>query len=317
MARHLLRPLALFEGSYGLLTLDAAVKTAIVFVHGFWGNADTTWQAFQTLVDSPEAVTAPFENCDLYFLDYPCAKQTIDASASQILEVLTTIYPTVAATSFKQPSSTLGSILELHSNYVTPDCTERSYDNLILIGHSAGAVVLRRVILQIAKAQIGSTEADHIARAQILKARLLLFSPAHLGFRLSKVMDSVSASFWPISIFTAGWQMTRGKCYIDLLPDSPVLTSIRDQTERAAESRKEVSALRADVLFGNDEDVVFRGEYSCDHSCAPIKGKGHTDVCKPTEDYLEPLEFLAEAINGQSPIQLGKFRRPVARLPRS
>src|SRR5262245_693449 len=40
-----------FDGSYALISSHASTTTAIVFVHGFWGDSYSTWQDFQVLVD--------------------------------------------------------------------------------------------------------------------------------------------------------------------------------------------------------------------------------------------------------------------------
>src|SRR5947208_1132935 len=37
--------------SYGLLVDGQPCNTAIVFVHGFWGDSEKTWWQFQTLPD--------------------------------------------------------------------------------------------------------------------------------------------------------------------------------------------------------------------------------------------------------------------------
>src|SRR2546426_524830 len=57
-----------FAGTHGWLT-EEAPTTALVFVHGFFGDAVTTWQDFQGLIDH-EAQLQDFSKLDLYFYDF-------------------------------------------------------------------------------------------------------------------------------------------------------------------------------------------------------------------------------------------------------
>ena len=51
--------------SYALVSDADSVDTAIVYVHGFLGDAQTTWEQLQYYVDRLR--DEPFQDSDLYF----------------------------------------------------------------------------------------------------------------------------------------------------------------------------------------------------------------------------------------------------------
>jgi hypothetical protein len=55
-------------------------------------------------------------------------------------------------------------------------------------------------------------------------------------------------------------------------------------------------ALRAVVLWGRDENVVFNDDYPADDTRESVDGKDHRSICKPTHDYTLPLEFVRDGI---------------------
>jgi hypothetical protein len=73
-----------------------------------------------------------------------------------------------------------------------------------------------------------------------------------------------------------------------------VLSSLRDTTERLASIYREVMpSLSANVVWGMGERFVYVGSFQFDKEHDPIEGKGHASLCKPTFDYLFPLDFVA------------------------
>ena len=75
----------LAAGSYALLTERASAKTAIIFVHGFWGCPEKTWVQFQTLIDSVQQTMPWWATYDAFFYAYRDQEQ-ISPNAASLLE---------------------------------------------------------------------------------------------------------------------------------------------------------------------------------------------------------------------------------------
>ncbi len=82
--------------------------------------------------------------------------------------------------------------------------------------------------------------------------------------------------------------------YQNLRPGSPTLVDLRKETESLYEKHK-IQALKALSVFGEKEDVVFIGSYCHDEQLPTEKGHTHTSICKPTRQYVKPLEFVTHA----------------------
>jgi hypothetical protein len=72
------------------------------------------------------------------------------------------------------------------------------------------------------------------------------------------------------------------------------LTQLRERTLELASRIQNCESLRPYILWGDDEDVVIPENFKSD---LPERGrfepdKGHMDICKPTDYYLTPLEFI-------------------------
>src|SRR5262249_58523550 len=68
--QHYYHRLETFDGSFAMLSLQPKVRRAVVFVHGFGGDAYGTWSQFQLLIDQVESVSSAFADVDLYFFQY-------------------------------------------------------------------------------------------------------------------------------------------------------------------------------------------------------------------------------------------------------
>ena len=75
---------------------------------------------------------------------------------------------------------------------------------------------------------------------------------------------------------------------------SEILTAIRDHTEFYSARYSQLSALRADVLWGDKEAVVQVGNYRDDSRSRFAPGHDHVSVCKTDPDYLLPVQFTRE-----------------------
>lgn len=253
-----------------MLTARETANTAVVFVHGFDGDPETTWQDFQTLIDAAIGTPEEWSKSDAYFFDYESVSQSIDNSAYDFTLFVQQIFPRLVLPLDEAATTTVGS---------------RRYDKLVLVGHSQGCVVIRAAV-----AYIGKLAGHDPARAPILQARLSLFAPALFGYV-------------PSGIFGVIVTLTGIKLLHDLfVAHSPSATEMKDKeylnqlrriTEYYFQQSPGTLAYSAHVLFGREEQVVVRQRYIQDCAHAPQEGKDHLQICKPNIDYLRPLKFVS------------------------
>ena len=262
-------------GGYALISESPDVDTAVVFIHGFLGDADGTWLNFQEMIDSRHAQYPMWARCDTFFFSYPSFFQEITDSAEQFLNFLSTIYPS--------PPDWLFSISEFVPNVpatvLALDLPEHIYKNLILVGHSEGCVVIRRAVTIAYK--------SGVQHAILGSGMLRLFSPAHLGFqptgwiRACLGVGRVEAIVMPLLNLSPAFAEMKEKELLD---------QIREDTTAFWEEAH-LSVMRARVLFGK-ERVVVKGEFQNDILETSEPTKNHVSICKPRADYDRPINFV-------------------------
>lgn len=290
-------------------------ETAVVFVHGFGiygfgGSPTSTWGDFEHLIDELEEQRAAWSRCDLFFYGYRSHNQI-----TPLGEDLVRFVSAVAARNetltlqieFALPSSSkkmYGSPLSLSLGRGTDP-----YKNLFLVGHSTGAVVIREAIRLKLKevtarghdltnwfAQAlrpGDAEyRDWFIARTFAGSFLRLFAPAHLGVMGAGLLGAVSSLPRIEKVVNA--YLRCNPLYQNLRQGSPTLVDLRRETEALYERHK-IQALKAVTLFGEKEDVVFTGSYFHDEQLPTEKNQSHTSVCKPTRQYVKPLEFVTHA----------------------
>ncbi len=313
-----------------MLSSHPATRTAIVFVHGFAGNAVSTWSQFQRLVDEAALDDAWWRTADLYFYGYAGVSQTTNQSATDLLRFMERVFPAPQAGYFI-PRLKPSAASPLFGGTQPPalrDAPHR-YDELVLVGHSEGGVVLRLALRELARehdkrhrAEPGPpatgvhdllarsraeggwdaarwvSEAEALAGAQapppapLLTAALRLFAPAISGAAPSGVAGVVYHSFIGAVVrpFLSG-----SSAFNDLQPGSSVLAGLRSETERYAERYPQLRALAAHILWGKSDGIVTDESYAPDRADTEA-GKSHTAVCKPTPSYCRPLDFVQRGL---------------------
>jgi pimeloyl-ACP methyl ester carboxylesterase len=281
------------EGAMALLASEPEI--AVIFVHGFWGDSRSTWIDFQNLVDDLDGQSPLWSQCDLFFYCY--------RSRDQIASLAEDFYSFIK-----------NDYQRLHFQAVLPSSLRLSprlprssveYKHLVLVGHSAGAVIIREVVLQSAKHAVlegaPSTRSAGIRLEMLMpRASLRLFAPAHLGaivsgkvgFAMSiPVLDQISATI-----------LRSNPLYQNLRQSSATLTSLRQETEALFAEHPDITALKASLFFGQHEDVVEIGGYSQDEFYGTPQGQKHVEpnhnhlsICKPSATFIKPLEFVATA----------------------
>jgi hypothetical protein len=177
------------------------------------------------------------------------------------------------------------------------------YKDLIFAGHSEGGVVIRRLILDRYDAiKRGVEKANPEADASTVKAAmkptldsdfvlasyLRLFAPACCGTNFSSWAGFLTSFSHLVSAITSS-SLVRN----ELLPESPVLDTLKTGTEKAHAEFREVRSLYTRPLFGVPDQIVF----SESHQGAELlwdKGYDHFGVCKPDYTHLRPLEFVCK-----------------------
>jgi hypothetical protein len=293
---HALKAISEFKNSYALLSEAEAVRVAIVFVHGFGGSPTGSWHNFQGLVDQFSNQFTWWCDSDLFFYSYDSIKTPIRVNAVRLRSFLETI----------SESNTLHDmIVACAKSNESVDKAFRwgssKYTKLVLVGHSEGAVIIRRLVLdrfEKLKKEGKLLCSDAAKRTEwvretasedlIMNGSLCLFAPACLGTNFSGRLGFVSTLSHFFAAIAAS-SVVRN----ELLHDSPILRQIQTATEATCEEYPGISALQARVLFGTRDQVVYTGSYACDEIVEPYeRGKDHFSVCKPSRFYLRPLQFV-------------------------
>ncbi|SDO56920.1 Alpha/beta hydrolase family protein [Nakamurella panacisegetis] len=258
----------------------------VVFVHGFGGHAISTWQQFDMPGDRDWWAEA-----DMLFVGYDSLHENTLGVVHRLLHVFPDFFPLVP----EKFRFVLGMPIRDGSD---------PYDELILVGHSLGGVILRRLVVALTKewheaasrVRVGNTAEGFMKvtlamKPPLLKARLVLFSPATQGF-------------FPTGWLTLGELMGLGRIASFLLRKSPtyseldpkrsqLLANTRDLTEELAKLyNRSVPALHPDVLWANPDTVVQVEDYKTDRNSNSVPGQSHVSICKPSEAYSTPWELI-------------------------
>ncbi|MHA7209549.1 alpha/beta fold hydrolase [Arthrobacter sp. MDT1-65] len=247
-------------------------RRLIVFVHGFRGHAVTTWTEF----GRSGRVSTWWMESDMLFVGYASTRDNITSVADRLNTELPRFYPRPFP-----PAMNVGGV-------AAREDVQLPYEELILVGHSLGGLIIRCALAQAAQdwlyALNRSDEPPHV----ILTAQTRLFSPASAGFRPAGFLAVVKgAGVWPaIELF-----LRMSSAYTDLQPGSSLIADTRRRTERLFE-RTKLSALQARTLWANPDEVVLAEIYETDSFRASVDGQSHGTVCKPRSGYRRPWYFV-------------------------
>ena len=309
MFPHLVLPLKQEHGSYAMLSTNPVKRTAIVFVHGFAGDAMTTWLQFQTLIDLLQNRFPHYAASDLYFYSYDSLKTKLPANAQRCLDFIHHIYPRPDRSSLidDAPLSFLPDVLQ-STSVLAASYLPESYQELILVGHSLGGVVIRMAVWfalrgasdPTAMHAVGARSIEERCRfvidaEPVLSGELTLFGPAILGSRLPVWMSQALAlvagipSAGPAILQTLGLALPS---IYELQCEDKVLSDLRRFTEDAADQFPFVKSLRGRVMWGEQDKVVEMWQYKYDNPVRYLPKIGHMNVCKPSQDHTDPLAFV-------------------------
>ena len=280
-----------------------------------------------------------------FFFAYDGINSTIRVSSARLLSFVNTIYPRPPETLFQTQPSYDFSYLSKDYSKITFRTSDHLYKKLILVGHSEGCVVIRKAVLDvasncaqivqglisaqpgvqdqfelftlkmlqdnislvIAEARPSTNAARHgyspTAQFSILESELCLFAPAHLGSSITGIWGFILEL--PGLSFILRPFLRYSTSQVELRSDSPVLGTLRQETEYISGRFQRMTALKANIIWGENDKVVFMGRYRYDLEEDPVPGHDRTSTCKSTFDFLEPLRF----------VQYGKAQRTAYRGP--
>lgn len=246
-----------------------AVRT-VVFVHGWGGSASSSWHQWQQLLHSSpnERWSAWWNEATLCFFNYQSRRFSISEHTDCLARFLA-------------------------DNCLGQDSTEP----LFLVGHSMGAVAIRQLVLDCCERKESPYGLPAVLEV-IPTAEIRLFAPAMLGFKPSGFLGYAVGALLEIPLLRP-WiapALDANPIIRQLGPEHPSIKALQKRTEEMAR-RHGHPGLRAQIVFGEYENVVERGRYIFDETARPIPDKDHNSVCKPNARYLEPLQFVRYGTN--------------------
>lgn len=278
--------------------LTSEPEVAVVFVHGFTGGGRSTWTGFQNLVDTLDEQRSLWSKCDLFFYDY--------WPTSQLAPLSEDFYAFLKG-DFREYAyeSILPSSLRISARVLRGAV---QYKHLVLVGHSAGAVIIRDVVMQHVKAlDMKGTPLSHPQRdtptgnleVLLAESSLRLFAPAHLGVLAAGIFGAAQAVPYLEKFMDAS--LRASSLYQNLRPQSATLLNLQKETEALSNKYPRISALKASMLFGRNDSVVEIGGYSQDEFYGALPGQKHTEphhnhlsICKPSTTFPKPMQFVSE-----------------------
>jgi pimeloyl-ACP methyl ester carboxylesterase len=246
------------QGFFAFETPD----TLVVFVHGFGGSALGTWNNFPSILLPDDA----FRNSDIVFYGYDTFNGQAGEHAAQLYHSLNRLVTPLASGA-------------LPANQNLP---ERSYDRILLVAHSLGAVLARQAQLL-----------AHIdGAAWVERSELALFAPAHHGVNvISLAMQALPGLGGLLGIFAK----FRFPILSDLdATEDGILKRLEERTnELQSQGLAGFSRARL-VVYAKGDKVVRDIQYGGDKPPKVVLGTTHIGVCKPTDAARYAFDYVKE-----------------------
>ncbi len=238
-------------------------KDLVVFIHGFNGDALDTWKDF------PEMMTThpKFQHADIVFWGYDSLKGQAGNLKIKFYNAVDTLSVPVGIGSYPNRN--------LPGNF--------SYNRVLIVAHSLGAVVTRLMLLHAKRKNAGWLD----------KCKLLFYAPAHWGSRLP---ENFKECFFGFSVLLEAFAVTKYPIIKDLTEGSSVLTYIKDETGKLLTAGKN-DYVKAKVIWAEKDTVVINIPYCEDEAEDEILNTNHNSVCKPRIlGFTEPFDHLLKII---------------------
>jgi pimeloyl-ACP methyl ester carboxylesterase len=242
---------------------------ALVFVHGFGGDPSETWMQFDSMLEGEQAC----RGYDILYYGYNSLRRQVRPSGLLFRQFLEALDPIAVA------NRSIGETVR--RNPLT-------YDRIILVAHSMGAVVSRIALIS----------AYRENRPWLSHTKLILFAPAHRGARIQTLaMEALSGiRWWGGLLGLIGALRISYPPLKDLEPGSEVLLKMLSDTDEAVASPGGTCLLATKVLHGVEDNVIVQASFSKDPEETVIARKGHRTICKPASDFLQPVGAVLEVL---------------------
>jgi pimeloyl-ACP methyl ester carboxylesterase len=256
------------EAVQALLATDPSRK-AVLFIHGFSGDAIKTWSYFHLLLP----YTAVCKGHDLFFYGYDGLRADLLASAGIFRAFLCRLMENT------------GQIVDENLPPSAKRPNNFQYDGLVIVGHSLGAVIARRALLDCTKQQL----------PWVSKTSLVLYAPAHKGASIVQLALQAASPFPFLNFFAAGLSFF-SPLIEQLKPGSPILTTLQQETLEARKEGANPHLVAKKVIIAEYEKVVTNETFGDDPPPDAIPKTTHTTVCKPRLSFLDPLTLLEKCL---------------------
>jgi len=244
------------------------VKKAVVFIHGYRGAAISTWTEFESQL--PQRSKA--KDYDLFFYGYNCYSSNTTAQGKLLCDFLSRL--------FASPVNLVGINLPCAANRTSAF----GYKEVLLVGHSIGAIVCRRALLF----------ARDLKYNWMPQTKMVLFAPATNGAILSELLKDLDSSWFKFII--SGWRYY-APLVDEVAPASPSIEQLKQETIAAVQAGADY--LRATkVVVAEVERVVSNLRL---RPVDPVpeagpRGTTHTSICKPHSTFTYPVDQVEEVM---------------------
>ena len=242
---------------------------AVVFIHGFGGNALSTWSKFDSLL--PDEIQG--EGHDLLFYGYDGLRSDMVSSATLFLQFLDEL--------FSRGEEIVNSVL--------PPAAQRpsgfAFSEILIAAHSLGAPVARWALLM----------AHDQQRKWVSRTQMVLFAPAHRGANVVKIALLSVTGFRAMHVL-AGFARFHSPLIDQLAPDSLYLKELQARVSAAVGNATSHYLLAKAVLIAQREHVVINLPFPGDPYPIAVPDSDHFSVCKPQSPTDSPLRRICDLL---------------------
>jgi pimeloyl-ACP methyl ester carboxylesterase len=244
-------------------------RKAVLFIHGFSGDAVNTWSHFPQMIPA----TRSFAGHDLFFYGFDGLWADMISSAAMFRSFLDRMFKNVSKM----------------SNENLPLLVQRApvfdYDELIIVAHSLGAVVARRALLDATTQQ----------KPWVIRTKLVLYAPAHNGAPAAELALEAAANIPFLGKFISAGKFV-SPLIRQLQADSTEIKELLADTLKARENKANPHLRAYRVFIAQYEKIIGNCRFADDPPPDAIPGTNHISICKPRIDFRAPLERLEECI---------------------
>jgi hypothetical protein len=240
----------------------------LLLVHGFGGHPRKTWSSLVTQLLAHQT-TAGF---DVVLFGYDSVTQTADESANDLHACLDALFANAKVAN--------AGISRYDGSLCRGDGYR--YKRAVFVGHSLGACVVRRAVLNQIRSGKDQWKSD---------IRLAWFAPAHRGAKVFRLIASVALGLGggsqvgvlsPASYFAPS--------LTDLGENSSFLTDLLNETEALAPQHPELVAPL--TFWAKKDKVVVNRPFARDVTpFTPVPNAGHQNICRPTKPDIRLAEL--------------------------